>query len=61
MIPMRQLNMLAATLGVAVASLSCGSVVRDGSSPMFLVINTLQGRRATPTLGTRQPHRSPPS
>ena len=49
MIPMRQLNMLAATLGVVVASLSCGSVVRDGSSPMFLVINTLQGAPGTST------------
>jgi hypothetical protein len=52
MIPMRQLNVLAATLGVAMASLSCGSVVRNGSSPMFLVINTLQGQRGGATLGT---------
>jgi hypothetical protein len=51
MIPMRQLNVLAATLGVAVASLSCGSVVRNGSSPMFLVINTLQGAAGTTTGG----------
>jgi hypothetical protein len=49
---MRQLNVLAATLGVAMASLSCGSVVRNGSSPMFLVINTLQGQRGGATLGT---------
>jgi len=47
MIPMRQLNVLAATLGVAVASLSCGSVVRNGSSPMFLVINALGGGTGT--------------
>jgi hypothetical protein len=37
------LKILAATIGVAAASLSCGSVVRDGSSPMFLVVNSLQG------------------
>ena len=50
---MRQLKILAATLGVAAASLSCGSVVRDGSSPMFLVVNLLQGQQGggTGTLG----------
>jgi hypothetical protein len=48
MISMRQLNMLAATLGLAVASLSCGSAVRSGSSPMFLVINTLLGAPGKP-------------
>jgi hypothetical protein len=42
---MRQLNILAATISVAAASVSCGSVVRDGSSPMFLVVNQLQGQR----------------
>jgi hypothetical protein len=45
MIPMRQLNILAATISVAAASLSCGSVVRDGSSPMFLVVNLMQGQQ----------------
>jgi len=45
MIPMRQLKILAATIGVAAAGLSCGSVVRDGSSPMFLVVDLLQGQR----------------
>jgi hypothetical protein len=49
MISMRQLNILAAAIGVAAASLSCGSVVRDGSSPMFLVVNLLQGAAGTPT------------
>jgi hypothetical protein len=49
MIPMRQLKILAATLGVAAASLSCGSVVRNGSSPMFLVVNLLQGAAGTGT------------
>jgi hypothetical protein len=54
MIPMRQLNILAATLGVAVTSLSCGSAVRSGSSPMFLVVNTLLGQTGSPggTLGS---------
>jgi hypothetical protein len=41
--PMRHLKVLAATLGVAAASVSCGSVVRDGRSPMFLVIDLLVG------------------
>jgi hypothetical protein len=48
MIPMRQLKILAATIGLAAASLSCGSVVRDGSSPMFLVVNSLQGASGVP-------------
>jgi hypothetical protein len=49
---MRQVKILAATIGVAAASLSCGSVVRDGSSPMFMVVNLLQGSRGGPTQGT---------
>jgi hypothetical protein len=52
MIPMRQLKILAATFGLAAASLSCGSVVRDGSSPMFLVVNLLQGASGGTTVGT---------
>jgi hypothetical protein len=49
MIAMRQLKILAATFGVTAASLSCGSVVRNGSSPMFLVVNTLHGAPGTPS------------
>jgi hypothetical protein len=52
MIPMRQLKILAATISVAAGSLSCGSVVRDGSSPMFLVVNLLQGQQGGSTAGT---------
>jgi hypothetical protein len=49
---MRQLKILAATFGVAAASLSCGSVVRSGSSPVFLVINLLQGATGGTSAGT---------
>jgi hypothetical protein len=42
---MRQLKILSAMIGVAAVSLSCGSVVRNGSSPMFLVVNLLQGQQ----------------
>jgi hypothetical protein len=52
MIAMRQLKILAATVGVAAATLSCGSVVRNGSSPMFMVVNILTGSRGGPTTGT---------
>jgi hypothetical protein len=51
MTPMRQLKILAATFGLAAASLSCGSVVRNGSSPMFLVVNLLQGQQGGSTPG----------
>lgn len=34
-----------ALLGVAASAVSCGDIVRDGKSPMFLVIDTLQGSR----------------
>lgn len=40
----------------AAASVSCGSAVRDGSSPVFLVIDSLQGQR-----GSRSRGRSPAS
>jgi hypothetical protein len=49
---MRQLKILAATFGVAAASLSCGSVVRSGSSPVFLVINLMQGATGGTSVGT---------
>ena len=35
----------------AAASVSCGSAVRDGSSPVFLVIDSLQGQRGGPQPG----------
>jgi hypothetical protein len=37
--------------GVA-ASVSCGNVVRDGSSPVYLVMDGLVGSRGGPQLGT---------
>lgn len=42
-------------LGLAVlvaANVSCGDVVRQGSSPVFLVIDLLQGIRGGPAAGT---------
>ena len=39
-------------LAAAAASVSCGSAVRDGSSPVFLVIDSLQGSRGGPQAGT---------
>jgi hypothetical protein len=44
-----QLILLAAATA---ASVSCGSAVRDGSSAVFLVIDTLQGSRGGPQNGT---------
>jgi hypothetical protein len=38
-------------LAAAAASVSCGSAVRDGSSPVFLVIDSLQGQRGGPSPG----------
>ena len=43
-----RLMVLAALVAVSV---SCGDVVRQGSSPVFLVIDLLQGIRGGPTVG----------
>lgn len=41
-----------ALLGVAASAVSCGDVVRDGKSPMFLVIDSLTGSRGGATTST---------
>jgi hypothetical protein len=41
-----------ALLGVAASAASCGDVVRDGKSPSFLVIDSLQGSRGGGTSAT---------
>jgi hypothetical protein len=46
--PMRHCAQLAALAALALATMSCGDVVRQGRSPMFLVMNSLL---ATPTGG----------
>jgi hypothetical protein len=43
-----RLSLLAAAIA---ASVSCGDVARQGSSPVYLVIDTLQGQRGAPSLG----------
>lgn len=51
---MTRMRMITRTLTAAAllaAATSCGSTVRTGDSPMFLVINTLQGIRGGPTAG----------
>ena len=41
-----------ALLGLAASAVSCGDVVRDGKSPSFLVIDSLQGSRGGATTST---------
>jgi len=41
-----------ALLGMAASAVSCGDVVRDGKSPSFLVIDSLQGSRGGGTSST---------
>lgn len=43
---------LFAVAALAAASVSCGDVVREGRSPVFLVIDSLQGIRGGPSAGT---------
>jgi hypothetical protein len=49
---MRNATRLFGLAALVAASVSCGDVVRQGSSPVFLVIDTLQGIRGGPTAGT---------
>ena len=42
---MRQISGVVAAAAVVLSSVSCGDVVRTGKSPMFLVIDLLQGQR----------------
>lgn len=51
---MRPAMRLVAAAAVLASSVSCGDVVRSGKSPVFLVIDSLQGKRGggtSPTLG----------
>src|SRR5579862_4953510 len=49
---MRKIARLLAISALAVAAGSCGDVVRSGRSPVFLIINSLQGIRGGPAGGT---------
>lgn len=49
---MRNSTRLIGLAAFVAASVSCGDVVRQGSSPVFLVIDLLQGIRGAPTPGT---------
>jgi hypothetical protein len=49
---MRNVTRLLGLAALVAASVSCGDVVRQGSSPVFLVIDLLQGIRGGPTAGT---------
>jgi hypothetical protein len=49
---MRNLTRFVALAGLVAASTSCGDVVRNGRSPAYLVIDSLQGIRGASTLGT---------
>ena len=48
---MRTATRLIGLAALVAASVSCGDVVRQGSSPVFLVIDLLQGIRGGPTAG----------
>src|SRR5437762_3982959 len=49
---MRNAARLLVLAAVIAASASCGDVVRDGSSPVFLIIDTLQAVRGGPQAGS---------
>lgn len=49
---MRNTTRLLGLAALVAASVSCGDVVRQGSSPVYLVIDLLQGIRGGPTIGT---------
>lgn len=49
---MRHVIRLLALAAFVAASVSCGDVVRRGGSPVYLVIDLLQGIRGGPTAGT---------
>ena len=49
---MRNVTRLLGLAALVAASVSCGDVVRQGSSPVFLLIDLLQGIRGGPTAGT---------
>ncbi len=49
---MRNATRLIGLVAVIAASVSCGDVVRQGSSPVYLVVDLLQGIRGATQLGT---------
>ncbi len=49
---MRNATRLLGFAALVAASVSCGDVVRQGSSPVYLVIDLLQGVRGGPNAGT---------
>ena len=49
---MRNATRLIGIAALIAASVSCGDVVRQGSSPVFLVIDSLLGSRGNVTPGT---------
>ena len=49
---MRNATRLMGIAALIAASVSCGDVVRQGSSPVFLVIDSLQGSRGSVSPGT---------
>lgn len=51
MIAMRSVRQLVVVGAVALASASCGNVVRDSRSPVMLVMNSLQAAQGGTTLG----------
>ena len=52
MISMQRLTRCFGVAALAAASVSCGSVVREGRSPVYLVIDSLLGIRGAVTSGT---------
>ena len=48
---MKQLKSLGVLAAVAVASVSCGDVLRDGKSPVYLVVESLSASRGAATPG----------
>ncbi len=51
MLKMRNLHRMVTLAALAAAAASCGDVVRDGRSPVFLVIDRLAGSRGAATPG----------
>jgi hypothetical protein len=48
---MRSMKTFALLAAIAASSISCGSVIRDGKSPVYLVIDQLLTSRGAPTAG----------
>jgi hypothetical protein len=52
MIRMQRVTRLFTATALVAASVSCGSVVREGRAPVYLVIDRLEAIRGAPTAGT---------